>query len=101
MKKSIVAISSILQLIAAIMFIVVIRTVIMWTNGETSVGVVAIVVLIAFAVQVLSVKLKEKHSAEAETAENIMQKPKTSYGWVALAVFGVAVLIVILYAMFS
>lgn len=101
MKKSIVTISSILQFIAAIMFIVIIRTAVMWNNGETTGGVVAVVAIIAVVVQILSIKLKQKYSAEVTAAEEIMQKPKTSYGWIALAVFGVAVLLVVLYVVLA
>lgn len=99
MNKTIITISSILQFIAAIMYIVVIRIVVLWANRETTIGMVFVFVTIAFTIQLLSIKLKEKYSSEVEIAENIMQKPKTNYGWIALGFFGVVVLVVIIYVM--
>ncbi len=98
MKKHIVLISSILQFIAVVTFFGTIRA---FVTTETTNEIRISLLLITVIAQFLSIKLKEKYPTEVASAENIMQKPKNSYGWLALGVFGIAALIVVLYVMFS
>jgi len=99
MKKSVIVISSILQFIAVVMYFLVLKIAISWKNGDENFAMVAIVALIAIFTQTISIQLKNKYRDEVEKAESIMQDPKTSYGWIALGVFGLAVLIVVIYVL--
>lgn len=98
MKRYVIVIASILQFVAAGMYIGIIKGAISWSRGETTdLETATFIVVIAVVAQALSTGLKLKHTREVERAEEMMQKPHAHYGWIALGIFGVVVLLFVVY----
>ncbi len=97
MKKSIIFIASVLQLLAVIGFIALIKIGIAWGNGQAQGADFAIVLVITVILQAVSAFLRNKYPAETSQAQQIMQKPQPKYGWIALGVFLAAVVIIAIY----
>lgn len=100
MKKSIVAISGVLQFIAAILYMGIFMTLIKWGQAENPAKYLLVFVLLAAGVQFLSIKLKNKHPEEFDKASNIVNEPKIKYQWIGFAILGFIILVSIIVGVF-
>jgi len=95
MKKSIVAISSVLQFVASILYLIILLTIIKWGELESPIGYLAIFIIVAIGVQFLSIKLRNKHPEEFYKASSIVTESKPIYSWIGLGFLGLILLALI------
>lgn len=76
MKKVIQIFAIILQLIAAVFYLGIIKTAIAWQNGSSDFNTLIMVVIIAGVAQTISVWLKNKYPDEVNNAEDVLYTKK-------------------------
>lgn len=91
MKNTFVVFASILQFIAVILFIGVIKGATGLATGTTDLPTFIGILALAIIFQGLSYSLSKRHPKESAKANKIMNQPKNSYGFFALLFFVITI----------